>query len=137
MRLLRTANSALGKDVLEFEVFNGQYLPPYAILSHTWAENADDHVLFSDVVFGTYKTKRGFDKIQTTCIQDRLDGYEYCWVDTCRTEKSSSAELSEAMSSMWNYYRSAAICYEYLSDATQCDVLDSVTKSRWIKRGWT
>lgn len=63
------------------------------------------------------------------------------WIDTCCIDKSSSTELSEAINSMFQWYRNAAICYAYLSDV---DILEHPTgemqafsSSRCFTRGWT
>jgi len=64
-------------------------------------------------------------------------------------DKSSSAELSEAINSMYNWYKKAHICYAYLPDVpTSFSVRDPVwggvfdikkvfRSSRWFSRGWT
>lgn len=44
---------------------------------------------------------------------------EWAWIDTCCIDKSSSSELSEAINSMWAWYRSAEFCVAYLSDVQQ------------------
>jgi hypothetical protein len=63
------------------------------------------------------------------------------WIDTCCIDKTSSAELSEAINSMFDWYGDAEICYAYLSDVLGSGDLDQrlrdFTKSRWFKRGWT
>ena len=41
---------------------------------------------------------------------------ELGWVNTCCIDKSSSAELSEAINSMFRWYRESTRCYVYLSD---------------------
>ena len=41
---------------------------------------------------------------------------QYLWADTCCIDESSSAELSEAINSMWNWYQRSAVCYVYLAD---------------------
>lgn len=43
-----------------------------------------------------------FSKIYMTCLQALRDGLDYVWVDTCCIDKSSSAELSEAINSMYD-----------------------------------
>ncbi|KAI4595348.1 hypothetical protein KJ359_007023 [Pestalotiopsis sp. 9143b] len=51
------------------------------------------------------------------CVEEALsDGYEYIWVDTCCIDKTSSAELQEAINSMFKWYERAKVCYAYLSD---------------------
>jgi hypothetical protein len=61
-------------------------------------------------------------------------GYERIWIDTCCIDKSSSAELSEAMNLMYQWYRKAHLCFIYLPDVTD---RESVKKSRWFSRGLT
>lgn len=55
-------------------------------------------------------------------------------------DKTSSAELSEAINSMYQWYKNANICYAYLEDITDQDQLfhsDRSIESRWFQRGWT
>lgn len=59
---------------------------------------------------------RGMEKIHVTCRQALNDGFRWVWIDTCCIDKSSSAELSEAINSMYNWYAKAAYCYVYLED---------------------
>ncbi|KAK3301736.1 uncharacterized protein B0T15DRAFT_563241 [Chaetomium strumarium] len=56
------------------------------------------------------------------------------WIDTCCIDKSSSAELSEAINSMYRWYVRSRACYAYLSDVTDVEHLGN---SRWFTRGWT
>ena len=146
MRLINTIS-------LEFEEFEGSNIPSYAILSHRWE---DQEVLFKDVERGTHKAKKGWQKIMKCCEQARNDGLGYAWVDTCCIDKSSSAELSEAINSMFNWYANSEICYAYLSDVDAESIIsfmDATTesvvsiidatieeqfyRSVWFKRGWT
>ncbi|KAI3541558.1 hypothetical protein CABS01_06906 [Colletotrichum abscissum] len=88
----------------------------YAILSHTWA---DDEVTFQDfhnIERSGARHKSGFSKIQKTCELARQRGLHYAWVDTCCIDKSSSAELSEAINSMFSWYKEPAVCFVLLSD---------------------
>jgi hypothetical protein len=116
---------------------------PYAILSHVWGAK-DQEVTFRDLLDDTGKRKVGYNKIEFCAKQAKVDGLEYIWVDTCCIDKSSSAELSEAINSMYHWYEDAATCYAYLSDvsyAQQNFSHDRKTvpfpESRWFKRGWT
>lgn len=52
----------------------------------------------------------------------------------CCIDKTSTAELSEAINSMFRWYQKASICYAYIEDA---DTVDDLEKSRWFTRGWT
>ncbi|KAJ2988025.1 hypothetical protein NUW58_g257 [Xylaria curta] len=124
----------------EIHEFFGDNIPKYAILSHTWGEG---EVTFQDIQHLTerVKTKQGFKKIAYTCDQAERDGLSWAWVDTCCIDKSSSAELSEAINSMYGWYDDSATCYAYLVDVPVGD--DPFAKksafrwSRWFTRGWT
>ncbi|KAK4446449.1 HET-domain-containing protein [Podospora aff. communis PSN243] len=129
MRLLNTRT-------LELEYFPKGDKPPYAILSHTWGT---EEVLFEDARHGSAKLracpKRGLDKVTKSAELALSDGYDYVWIDTCCIDKSSSAELSEAINSMFAWYRQSDVCYAFLEDYThgRSDLADS----RWFTRGWT
>jgi len=91
----------------------------YAILSHTWD---DGEVLLEDLQdISQAKKKAGYAKIQFCCDEAERDGLEYVWIDTCCFEKSSSAELSEVINSMYRWYQNARVCYAYLSDVHDND----------------
>ena len=71
----------------------------------------------------------------------RRDGWDRVWLDTCCIDKSSSAELSEAINSMFDWYAHASVCYAYLEDVT-LDIASTqgsiqFMTSRWFRRGWT
>ena len=83
MRLLKTGPFPDGNEKLIFQSFNDQDLPEYAILSHTWDQDADNEVLYTDVMTNTGQQKPGFSKIRATLLQARRAGYSYAWVDTC------------------------------------------------------
>ncbi|KAK0753788.1 heterokaryon incompatibility protein-domain-containing protein [Schizothecium vesticola] len=123
---------------LELEYFMGQNTPPYAILSHTWE---DEEVTYQDMRQLTPDTgtrnKQGFAKIRETCRLAASDGLRYAWVDTCCIDKSSSAELTEAINSMYRWYEDAAVCYAYLSDFDDSADETALAASRWFTRGWT
>ncbi|KAH9226705.1 hypothetical protein K456DRAFT_1850008 [Colletotrichum gloeosporioides 23] len=122
---------------------------PYAILSHTWS---DGEVSFHDMADFVHASKKpGFTKIWKTCEIARAAGIEWAWVDTCCIDKSSSAELTESINSMFRWYNDAHICYAYLSDyppltsqprssffrsAEQLSAAE-LGQCRWFSRGWT
>ena len=126
------------------------YSHPYAILSHTWGKD-NEEVTFRDMIEGTGKDKDGYRKIRFCGDQAARDGLRYFWVDTCCIDKSSSSELTEAINSMFHWYRDAAKCYVYLSDVStvtsvtstednqlsDCRWKPAFRKSRWFTRGWT
>lgn len=81
--------------------------------------------------------KAGYQKLQAAANQALGDGYEWIWIDTCCIDKTSSAELSEAINSMYQYYTDSAVCYAYLSDFSQRRPAFKFGDSRWFSRGWT
>ncbi|KAH6701383.1 heterokaryon incompatibility protein-domain-containing protein [Leptodontidium sp. MPI-SDFR-AT-0119] len=145
MRLINT-------KTMQLEDFTVRKIPAYAILSHTWTE---EEVTFQEITGqdDSFTTKAGFAKILRTCVLARAKNIKYAWVDTCCIDKTSSAELTEAINSMFRWYKNASICYAYLSDlpsrkdikepgnhgsgndATIGD--DELRACRWFRRGWT
>src|SRR5579859_4487054 len=114
-------------------------IPAYAILSHRWEQ---DEVTFADVQRGHRRRKKAFEKIYFACDQASKDGLDFVWIDTCCIDKDSSAELSEAVNSMFRWYQEAVVCYAFLSDvqssgrsSSRSDI--SFATSVWFKRGWT
>jgi hypothetical protein len=116
--------------------------PRYAILSHTWGAD-DEEVSFRDILDGTGSNKEGYRKLIFCGQQAARHGLEYYWVDTCCIDKSSSAELTEAINSMFRWYQDSERCYVYLSDVStdaDSDLMrwkPDFRKSRWFTRGWT
>ncbi|KAI0107868.1 HET-domain-containing protein [Nemania sp. FL0031] len=122
----------INTESLELEEFSGQAnLPQYAILSHTWGKA---EVSYEDFRDPAKRQQLDTSKLDLTCEQARKDGLKYVWIDTCCINKASSAELSEAINSMFNWYRRSTKCYAFLKD---CDNIASMAKSKWFTRGWT
>jgi hypothetical protein len=137
MRLLTRDEN--GKLILR--TFDSDELPAYAILSHTWHIDNSQEVSFEEVQAGRGEGKKGYKKIRFCAEQAARDGLRYIWVDTCCIKKSSDAELSESINSMFRWYQQATRCYVYLSDVSikhdGCAQEDAVRQSRWFRRGWT
>ncbi|KAH0531218.1 hypothetical protein TsFJ059_000078 [Trichoderma semiorbis] len=59
----------------------------------------------------------------------------------CCIDKSSSAELTEAINSMFRWYTNAAVCHVVLSDvkatSDRAVLEERMAQSRWSTRGWT
>lgn len=118
----------------------------YAILSHTWGAD-DEEVTLDDIVNGTGRDKLGYKKLWFCARQAVEDELHYFWVDSCCINRMSSAELSEAINSMFRWYQEADRCYVYLSDvSTGGDSQQKIMRrtwenmfrtSRWFTRGWT
>ncbi|KAF2174469.1 hypothetical protein K469DRAFT_708943 [Zopfia rhizophila CBS 207.26] len=146
MRLLRRSNT--GEFSLTEDLAGDETIPPYAILSHTWGADTEE-VTFDDLTNGTGKDKLGYKKIWFCGEQAVQDGLEYFWIDTCCINKANKAELSQAINSMFRWYRNATRCYVYLSDVPTISVTSNrrkkltrlwgsdFRKSRWFTRGWT
>ncbi|TRX93490.1 hypothetical protein FHL15_005765 [Xylaria flabelliformis] len=104
----------LNVRTLQLEDYVGSDIPRCSILSHRWE---DEEVTFLDLVGGHYSEMKGYRKVRNCCRISKNEGLKYTWIDSCCIDKSSSAELSEAINSMFRWYRNAAACYAYLSDA--------------------
>ncbi|KAI1078697.1 HET-domain-containing protein [Whalleya microplaca] len=135
MRLLNTGT-------LELKEFYGDALPPYAILSHLWVDG--EEISFHDFteLSPSTTTKSGFHKIQSACDIAQKDGIAWIWIDTNCIDKASSAELTEAINSMYIWYQRSTVCYAYLHDVPdhdlgQDDALKQFRESQWFRRGWT
>ncbi|CZR54574.1 uncharacterized protein PAC_04458 [Phialocephala subalpina] len=116
MRLLNTTT-------LKLHEFFGINVPPYANLSHRWT---NWEVTFQDLNNGNTAKSSGWAKIAG--VAQRL----------------ISAELSEAINSMFRWYQASQICYTYLFDVTaegntkdQEHLESELRQSKWFTRGWT
>ncbi|KAE9363931.1 HET-domain-containing protein [Stipitochalara longipes BDJ] len=111
----------------------------YAVLSHTWQRG---EVTFQEIAdLEQARVKPGFSKIKRTCELAHERGINYAWVDTCCIDKSSSAELTEAINSMFRWYKNSAVCFVFLCDLPALDdsstMNDYFPRCRWFGRGWT
>jgi hypothetical protein len=117
MRLLNTTECKL-------EEFEGE-IPMYAILSHTWSTN---EITLQDIDVGDVDKKVGYEKVRKTCSVAAAHGFDYVWIDTCCIDKTSSAELSEAINSMYRWYQESGVCYAYLADVPS-NIVDRQTRT--------
>lgn len=124
MRLINT-------QTLDLEEYYGSSIPQYAILSHTWGDDEVTYRHWSDPELR--KAHLGYNKIIMACDYALAQGHKHLWVDTNCIDKSSSAELTEAINSMFPWYAESAVCYAYLEDVPNVEF----SKSRWWTRGWT
>jgi hypothetical protein len=89
-------------ETLRFEEFlDVKNTPEYAILSHTWEDEEVSLKDFESAPDPRQISKKGFSKVANTCRLAAAAGIRYAWVDTCCIDKSSSAELTEAINSMY------------------------------------
>jgi hypothetical protein len=148
MRLLNTSS-------LELHEFFESETPEYAILSHRWESG---EVSFKDVTKKRNLEAAGWTKIRKCCEFAWVRKRKWVWIDTCCIDKRSSAELSEAINSMYRWYQNAIECYAYLTDVLcgdedvefvasdrvsaggrtmRAEVELSFRESEWFRRGWT
>ncbi|KAI6110362.1 heterokaryon incompatibility protein-domain-containing protein, partial [Pisolithus thermaeus] len=125
----------------------------YAILSHRWGDGSE--VTYDEMTGlaamkpqkrDNVRERDGYQKIIKSCEQAKKDGYKWMWIDTCCIDKRSSAELSEAINSMYRWYRNAQKCYVYLNDVVESIFPTEQDFSKfgrsngwpeWFSRGWT
>ncbi|KAB8072015.1 hypothetical protein BDV29DRAFT_192837 [Aspergillus leporis] len=104
----------LNTATLELEEFVGSEAPQYAILTHT---RGREEVTLQDIRTKLARKSAGYRKVKK---------YE------------SSAELSEAINSMYHWNEEAEVCYAYLADVPHGAVTDEkIRESRWFSRSWT
>jgi len=151
-------------ETLELESFMDEP-PKYAILSHRWGPEEitfqewrayttrkkraaldPDGAAFLLQVWKALDThtsakdteeKEGYAKIIAASACTRNLDLKYLWVDTNCIDKTSSAELSEAINSMFAYYQKAQVCIAYLNDVPYYNGKDYFDNSLWFTRGWT
>ncbi|KAI0325885.1 HET-domain-containing protein [Cubamyces sp. BRFM 1775] len=131
----------------------------YAILSHVWDAGGEQsfqelrdivaHPLAyttseqDSQVCSAWNDERISLKIRKCCSIAHSLGYRLVWMDSCCIDKTSSAELTEAINSMFQWYTQSDICLAYLADVE--DAADDnprgdnslFRRSRWFTRGWT
>ena len=130
----------------------------YAALSHVW-DKKEGEQSFQDIQRinedcnrnGTNPRDFVCEKIQRCCELAEKHGYKWVWIDTCCIDKTSSADISEAVNTMFQYYSFARICYGYLADIPYYEtnfpesadhkayhgVRCNLVCSEWFCRGWT
>jgi hypothetical protein len=145
MRLLNTTT-------LKFREFQGDDIPQYAILSHCWSHATEqEEASYHLVTEGrTQPDSYGWQKVIRCCDLARSRALGWAWIDTICIDRASSAELSEAINSMYSWYKRSTECYAFLDDVkwleaeTQSSAGNFASQnwqnfgsSRWFSRGWT
>ncbi|KIK21629.1 hypothetical protein PISMIDRAFT_681092 [Pisolithus microcarpus 441] len=106
----------------------------FVTFSHRWGEGEP---LLRDIegrsIYGM-STEGGFGKLQAFCLRACEQNYLWAWSDTCCIDKDSSADLQEAIGSMFAWYRRSALTIVHLSDVANANSFGS---SEWFRRGWT
>lgn len=131
MRLLNVTTL----EFAEFYTFSGR--PKYAIASHRWINGSE--AKYREVQMKENTEGLGYRKVVAFVeyIKTYLPSIEWLWIDTCCIDKDSTAELSEAINLMFEWYREAEVCLAYLADVTSAKDQGSFRRSEWFQRGWT
>ena len=131
----------LNTSTRKIQTFLPGRIPPYVILSHRWE---DEEVSYNDLTQPKEDLSKlkGWAKLDFLCSTMEKDGWEWVWMDTCCIDKGSSAELSEAINSMYQWYSEANFCIAYLADILVISAETEIKRkqfheSEWFKRGWT
>ena len=122
---------------------------PYAILSHVWSKDPRKEMTYQQVESLSVDPRDPIHhpsfsvKIRSFCKAAKDHGFEFGWADSCCIDKTSSSELSEAVTSMYEWYRNADMCFAYLHDVDigrDADIEErnqELCRSQWFQRGWT
>ncbi|KAK6436813.1 hypothetical protein LTR95_006993 [Oleoguttula sp. CCFEE 5521] len=119
------------------EFLDDEKRPPYIAASHRWLANSE--ATFQDVRDCRNTSGEGYQKIKAFAeyMKSSISHVKWLWIDTCCINKDSAAELSEAINSMFRWYRNAELCLAYLADVERVGDDGSFEKSEWFERGWT
>ncbi|KAJ8496565.1 hypothetical protein ONZ51_g985 [Trametes cubensis] len=120
----------------------------YAIISHVWQQDPKEQTFHEVRAIPALCKDSGADplsllsrKIRDCCKMAARAGYDWLWLDTCCIDQHSSAELSEAINSMFTWYEDAQVCYVYLHDVGDDEDPakdgSAFRRSVWHTRGWT
>nr|OQO26062.1 hypothetical protein B0A51_06994 [Rachicladosporium sp. CCFEE 5018] len=124
--------------------------PRYVIASHRWAHEVEE-ITFQDVLASRNTERIGYKKLNSfiTYVKSQHRDVDWLWIDTCCIDKTNAVELSEAITSMYKWYRNAEVCLAYLSDVLYPneenapasnldeDFAKLFRQSDWFTRGWT
>jgi heterokaryon incompatibility protein (HET) len=123
------------------------FLPTPSYRTHGHTTNKEE-VTYDDLETGSGQHKAGYSKIDFCKKQASIDKLAYFWIDICCINRKSEPELSEAVNSMFRFYRNALCCYVFLPDVyTSYERRDTQScgnewealflQSRWLTRDWT
>ncbi|KAL1860501.1 hypothetical protein Daus18300_009133 [Diaporthe australafricana] len=126
----------------------------YAVLSHRWMpqeitlDEFSSHV--EELRLGESALSPQLEKIRGACETARSKGIKWIWIDSCCIDKRDLVETTEAINSMYRWYRGALLCIVYLYDVKKnknedINIMDSHIfdrlgqdkPSEWFSRGWT
>ena len=82
------------------------------------------------------RTSASLQNVRGFCRQAATQGFDWVWGDTCCIDQTSSADVSESISTMFSWYRGSALTIIYLSDVATSNV-QALLRSQRFRRGWT
>ncbi|KAI9067529.1 HET-domain-containing protein [Trametes sanguinea] len=154
MRLIHTKTG-------RFHLVDDPRTTRFAILSHVWARQNDPKFYPEPTLQDILRIQAEYDaepadaprtpiisrlpeKIRRFCETAAKYHFDLAWGDSFCIDKTSSSELSEALNSMFDWYRYARLCFVYLADvapiantAELARYRSQFRESRWYRRGWT
>jgi hypothetical protein len=114
-------------------------VPTYVVASHRWESPTTDglaEATLDDISHQRNKHQSGYKKVEgfAKYVREQIPHIDWLWIDTCCIRQDSSQEVSEAVNSMFRWYRGSELCLAFLNDVagTPEELLNSV----WFSRGW-
>ncbi|KAL8913215.1 MAG: hypothetical protein Q9171_001929 [Xanthocarpia ochracea] len=136
----------LNAESFTLQQFKDEENPPYVIISHRWAEDPSQEVVYDDMAqppelrsFRLASKPASASKITQACqkvLEDTKGEIKHLWLDTVCIKQDNPMELSTAINSMYRLYQEARVCFAYLSDFPSTEV-QTLGQSDWFNRGWT
>ena len=110
----------------------------WTMFSHTWE---GEEPTFQEVnLVDSVQNLDGsplHEKLRRFCETAHEGDGRWVWSDTCCIDKTTSAILSQSLTSMYGWYEEAAETLVYLADVLSSAELGALSKSRWMTRAWT
>lgn len=112
-------------------------VPRYVVASHRWAVGSEATI--DDVRYKRNTERSGYKKVEgfARYVRQHINNVEWLWIDTCCVNQESSQEVTEAVNSMFAWYRAAELCIAYLADVVDTENTNEFKNSSWFRRGWT
>ncbi|USP76565.1 HET-domain-containing protein [Curvularia clavata] len=161
MRLIKVDYCKCEGPKLEDFTFRMNDLPRYVIFSHRWLSqnehggdvtfkefnDSEDQIRQAAAIRNPEKRKAEIERLglRTPAFDKLLRAVEvarglwasHIWIDSCCINRDNSSELTEALNSMYRYYKEADTCLVYLHDFGGSSEPYEFSNQQWFKRGWT
>ena len=108
----------------------------YAVFSHRWLQHEATFEMVQEAGLAGLGANalQGYKKLENFCATAVDHGCRLAWADTACIDKRSSAELEQAIRSMFNWYRYSTLCIIYLDESSG---MGDFENDPWFTRGWT